>query len=205
MGLGNYLVVILSLGSPLFLAKSHLFPSLFYDSFPDEAMQTAIGFNLFQVRNGIIQRDEQVASMIWLALAVFLDQPFMAGWQAVSLGCPSVDILVALEAGAVAWFVTMALIKWCSARVYRPRIIKMERDRFARQAFIVSHAGYTQEQIGSGENVPEELRQRRLMEAAQALDTIGTLLDQPRREGETDEQFVERLTPHFSSQPVDGR
>jgi hypothetical protein len=58
MGFGNYLAMILSLGGPLLLAKSHLFPSSFYDSFPDEAMPTSLGINFFQIRNGIIQRCE---------------------------------------------------------------------------------------------------------------------------------------------------
>jgi hypothetical protein len=202
MGFGNYLAMILSLGSPLLLAKAHLFPSSFYNSFPDEAMPTALGVNFFLIRNGIIQRNEQIAGMLWLAGAVVLSQPFTISWQAFSLSSLWVDILGAVGAGVVVWLITMMLIKWRSARVYRPQIVKEYREVFKNQALIVTHDGRTPEQTAPPLSA-EESRQRERMWAAQFLDRLGKAIDVPRKEHETDEQFVERLTPHFSSQSVD--
>jgi hypothetical protein len=69
----------------------------------------------------------------------------------------------------------------------------------------VTHEGRTREQINHQETIPEESRRPELMRAAQSLDRLGKSIDGLRKEHETDEQFVERLTPHFSSQPVDRR
>jgi hypothetical protein len=199
MGFGNYLAMILSLGSPLLLAKSHLFPSFFYRSCSEEAALTFFDGNPFQIRNGIIQYYEQLAGMIWLAGAVVLSQPFAGGWPARSLGGPCLDILGALGAGGAAWLVTMVLIKWRSARVYRPQMVERQRELFEQAAFMVTHEGRTPEQVNGGGDVPLASRQQRLAEAAQSLDQIGKLLDMPRKEHETDAQYVERLNPFFPS------
>jgi hypothetical protein len=182
MGFGSYLVMILSLGSPLVLAKSYLFPLHVYRVWSDEAAGTHLDGNPFQIRNGIIQRYEQIAGMIWLAGAVVLSQPFMASWLSASLVGPWTDLFVALAGGAGAWLVTMMVIKWRSARVYRPRMIETHRGLFEEAATRLSRDGRTLEDVAV---------------AAEYLDQIGKVLDRPRRADETAVQHAERLNPLF--------
>jgi hypothetical protein len=208
MGFNSYdafiLGAILTTGSPIFFGKAYLFPS-----FPDEAAQMVLDGNPFHVRNAIIQRYEAIAGTIWLAgglVNIILGTLWTAqGWQTSYFIGPYLDILVLLVAGVVAGAVTIIITTTLSQRVYRPRMIEMQRELFAGHAFILSHEGRDREQVDRGENVPAESRQRRLAEVAPNLDQIGKLLDVPRGERETDDQFVERLKPHFSSRPVDRR
>ena len=123
MEFGSYdafiLGAILTTGSAILFAKSPLFPS-----FLDETAKPGLGGNPFQVRNGIIQCFEARAGAIWLAgglLNIILGTLWtVQGWQTNYLIGSDLDILVLLGAGVVAGAVTMVLIKWGSARAYRP-------------------------------------------------------------------------------------
>jgi uncharacterized membrane protein len=202
MAFGSYdaiiLGTILTVVGALLFVKAYLSPS-----FPDEAAQNFLDGNPFQIRNGIIQRYETMAGVIWLiigSLGIIIGALWQVQhWQTGYLVDPYLDILVLFLVGVVAGAITVVITDRLSQRAYRPRMIEMQRNLFEDAATRVSHEGQTPDEVKGGRDVPPASRPSRLAEAAKYLDQIGKLLDVPRREDETDKQYVERLKPFFSS------
>lgn len=198
--IGSYdaiiLGAILTAGSAILFVKMYLSPLS-----PDEATQTFLGSNPFQVRNAIIQRYETIAGVIWLAgglLSIILGTL----WSALSsetsyLIGPYLDILLLLVAGCIAGAVTFLITGRLSQRVYRPRMIKMQRELFESESFVLSHEGRNKTEVDCRMEASPEVRQSRLKAVSQSLDQIGKLLHVLRGEREIDEQYVKRLKPFF--------
>jgi hypothetical protein len=204
----QFLIVgaVLAAGSALFFAKAYLFPS-----FPYETARTFLGANPFQVRNGIIQRHEAIAGVIWLigglvAVLIGTVQTVVGGKIHYLIG-PWSDMVILLAGGVVLRLSAVAITKWLSRRAYLPRMIEMQRELFDRDSFTIAHGGLYRDNVEvKGAVQPSAaILQERLADASRRLDQIGKLTDVPRRAGEADDQYVERLRPLFQSSGVTRR
>lgn len=191
---------ILGVGSAFFFAKSYLFPS-----FLTEAARTFLGSNPFQLRNGICQRWEAVAGVAWAAVGLVLlvlgTIRTVRGGREGYLVTSWLAILFAVAVGAAAWIASAAIVGRLSRREYLPRMIEMQCGVFDAAAQAISNSGLRAEEVRVGLTLSAEQRQQRVDEAARRLDQAGKLIDLPRTQGESDLDFLKRLTPFFERKP----
>jgi hypothetical protein len=195
----DYIILgtVLGVGSAFFFAKPYVFPS-----FPDEAAQTFVSTNPFQVRNAITQRYEATAGAIWaaaslLALVIGTVRTTRHGQIGFLIGS-WIAILLVLGACAVVWLITLGIANWLSRRAYIPQMIAIQRELFERDSFVITHEGRYPDEVERGIESPSEYRENRLTDAIRNIDRIGRLIDLPRAPGEDSVQNLCRLRAFLS-------
>lgn len=178
-----------------------------------ESTQTYFNGNPFQLRNEIMERWEKYAGIIWLMLGVLvgifgLVRSFLYGqvgylFRSTQFAWPTnrisvwFEIIVLLAVGVVAWRVTIMATDWLSRREYLPVMITRQQALFERESFVLTHEGRYREEFEGGKDVEPDVQRKRLTDASANLDQIGKLIDLPRVKGETDSQYLMRLSHFF--------
>lgn len=181
--------VLVSLGGLLLLAKRRWRPA--------PAAGALCGRSL-AVREETIRHSETMAGTRWLtigalALAIGLARGgetsyFVGFWE---------DIVLHVGVLSVSWVATVARANGTSRDRYLPKLIELHREGFERSLEYLRSGGYGSGEVEQGLIVSEGVRRQRLAEVTPTLDRIGASMDLPRREGERDQGYAERLRPHF--------
>lgn len=182
--------VLVSLGGLLLLAKRRWRPA--------PAGDGALCGRSTALREETIRHSEAMAGTRWLtigglALAIGLARGgetsyFVGFWE---------DIFLHVGVLSISWVATVARAKGVSRERYLPKLIELHREGFERSLEYLRSGGYGRGEVERGLTVSENARQRRLAEVTLCLDRIGASMDLPRREGERDQGYAERLRPFF--------
>jgi hypothetical protein len=178
---------------------------------PDLTQETSLflGRNPFQVKAAIRQRWENVVAFTWIALSFLLslfgtmqsarNQKLEMFWA--ELDAP-VLILVFLSVGVALYLLSVKFSKWFGMRRATPLLVNLQRHLIARAAHVLRHGGLRENQLIPGVIVSEEQKEKQLAEARRRLDQVGSLLEVPRRVGEEDAGYVERLEAFAQRYPA---
>ncbi len=189
---------LVSLGGMLFLARAYWRASL-----PEGAADPMLaGHNPVRLRNEILQHSHTKAAVRWLTIgAIAFILGATRGSETGYLFGPWSDIFAHAAVLSLSWVVTASRTTVLSRKTYLPKIVDLYRPGFQLHLEYLAHQGCRQEEVDKGIPVGEFVRQGRLAEVTASLDQIGRLLDYPRRTGERDRLYAERLRPLFRSSP----
>lgn len=200
MGVSGFHLLLLgtlvSVGGALLLAKRHWRrPASSVGPLPP-----GLPGNPFTIRHDIIRHSETMAGVRWLTIGglALLFGLARKGEVAYFIGFWT-DILLHVAVLSGVWVATVARTKEASRRLYMPKMIELHQQELELHLGYLRTGGYGRFEIEQGLTLPESTRLRRLAEVTSFLDQLGALIDVPRRSGELDHRYAERLRPVFES------
>lgn len=189
---------LVSLGGMLFLAKAYWRPSV-----PEGMAEIPPGGpNPVLLRREFLRHSHTTAGVRWLTIGTIAF--FLGATRGNETGYffgPWTDIFLHGAVLSLSWLVTAARTNGRSREAYLPKILELYRPGFELHLEHLAHQGYRQEEVEQGIPVQEFTRQQRLAEVTASLDQIGRFLDRPRKAGEGDRLYADRLRSLFLPLP----
>lgn len=186
---------LLLAGSAILLAKAFFWPS-----FLRESARAFFGSNPFQVRNSIVQRDEAVAGILWLALGVVVSLlGISTNGEPLYLIGRTWDVLLVIFIVCIAGFLTFVMTRTVSRRQYLPYMIEMQKEGFEQARTYLANEGRSGEEVERALTLDAETQRHRLAQARGFLDQIGQLIDVPRTAEQDDHAYLNVLRPFFDN------